>query len=81
MENEKKNILLRLNRIKGQIDGIIRMIENGEDCQVIYQQVKAAYNALKSAGKMLIVNDIFKCISTEENEKKLKNLLEKLMEE
>ncbi|MCX8028527.1 MAG: metal-sensitive transcriptional regulator [Brevinematales bacterium] len=81
MENEnKRSLIFRLNRIKGQIDGIIKMIEDEDDCQLIFQQIKAAYNALKSAGKILILDDIGKCISTGD-EKRLKKLLEKMMEE
>lgn len=79
MEEEKKNLIFRLNRVKGQIDGIIKMIEEGDDCQLIFQQIKAAYNALKSAGKLLVINDVQKCIS-EKDEKRLK-LLEKMLEE
>lgn len=80
MEEEKKNLIFRLNRVKGQIDGIIKMIEEGDDCQLIFQQIKAAYNALKSAGKLLVINDVQKCIS-EKDEKRLKKLLEKMLEE
>jgi len=80
MEEERKNLIFRLNRVKGQIDGIIKMIEEGDDCQLIFQQIKAAYNALKSAGKLLVINDVQKCIS-EKDEKRLKKLLEKMLEE
>lgn len=80
MEEERKSLIFRLNRVKGQIDGIIKMIEEGDDCQLIFQQIKAAYNALKSTGKTLIINDVGKCIS-EGDEKRLKKLLEKMMEE
>ncbi|MGB9621593.1 MAG: metal-sensitive transcriptional regulator [Brevinematia bacterium] len=80
MNDEKSKIVSRLSRIRGQIDGIIRMIEDGDDCQVIFQQIKAAYKALKSAGKELILNDVNKCI-TASDQKRLMKLLEKIMEE
>lgn len=79
-DETKKNIIFRLNRVKGQIDGIIRMIEDNDDCQLIFQQIKAAYNALKSAGKMVIIDDVGRCIGIGD-EKRLKKLLEKMMEE
>lgn len=80
MESEKKDLISRLNRVRGQIDGIIKMVEEGDDCQVIFQQIKAAYKALKSAGKELIINDVNRCISVQD-ERRLKKLLEKIMEE
>lgn len=80
MDKERRDLISRLNRIRGQIDGIIKMIEDGDDCQLVFQQIKAAYKALKSAGKELIVNDVNKCISMQD-EKRLKKLLEKIMEE
>ncbi|MCS7299166.1 MAG: metal-sensitive transcriptional regulator [Spirochaetia bacterium] len=79
-DETKKNIIFRLNRVKGQIDGIIRMIEDNDDCQLIFQQIKAAYSALRSAGKMIIIDDVGKCIGTGD-EKRLKKLLEKMLEE
>ncbi|MFN4245935.1 MAG: metal-sensitive transcriptional regulator [Brevinematia bacterium] len=80
MDEDKKKLIFRLNRVKGQIDGIIRMIEENDECQTIYQQIKAAYNALKSAGKLLIIEDTTKCIKMGDD-RKIKKLLEKLMEE
>lgn len=80
MNERKKDLLSRLNKVKGQIEGIISMVEEEEDCQLIFQQIKAAYNALKSAGKVLIIGDVEKCLYSRD-ERRLKKLLEKIFEE
>ena len=50
LENDdaRTDILNRLRRAEGQIRGIQRMVENGEDCQSIGQQFSAARKALDS---------------------------------
>jgi len=44
----RTDILHRLRRAEGQIRGIQRMLEQGEDCQSIGQQFAAAQKALNS---------------------------------
>lgn len=44
----KADILVRLRRISGQINGLATMIENGKECEDILTQVKAVRQALKS---------------------------------
>jgi DNA-binding FrmR family transcriptional regulator len=50
LENDdaRTDILNRLRRAEGQIRGIQRMVEKGEDCQSIGQQFSAARKALDS---------------------------------
>jgi len=79
MSNDKEKIISRLNRIKGQIDGIIKLIEDDNDCEVVFQQMKAAYSAMRSAIKFLLVNETGVCIQSG-NEKKLKRMLENLVD-
>jgi DNA-binding FrmR family transcriptional regulator len=76
---KKENLVSRLNRIKGQIDGIIRLVEEDSDCEVVFQQMKAAYSAMRSAIKYLLIEETGICIE-KGNEKKLKRLLEKLID-
>ncbi|MEN2997616.1 MAG: metal-sensitive transcriptional regulator [Brevinematia bacterium] len=80
MDDVKKNLIFRLNRVKGQIDGIIRMIEEGDDCQSVFQQFKAAYNALKSAGVDFVVDNINRCLSVEDK-KRVEKLLKRVLED
>lgn len=45
----QRGVVLRLRRVEGQIRGVLRMIEAGESCDDIAQQLAAARNALDRA--------------------------------
>jgi len=42
----RKDILRRLRRVEGQLRGVMRMIEEGEGCMPVAQQLSAARKAL-----------------------------------
>lgn len=46
---EKKAVLKRLHRLKGQIAGVERMLESGRPIAEIFQQLKAVESALHQA--------------------------------
>ena len=48
-ERHKKELILRLKRIEGQLRGIQAMIEAGEDCEKVAQQISAGRRALDKA--------------------------------
>ncbi len=52
----------RLKRAQGQIGGIVRMIEEGRDCQDIVTQVAAVSKALDRAGFAIIALGLRQCI-------------------
>ena len=43
---DRKAIVLRLKRIEGQLRGLQAMIEGGQDCEEVAQQMSAARRAL-----------------------------------
>ena len=45
----KRDAVLRLKRIEGQLRGIQAMIEAGDDCERVVQQLSAARKALDKA--------------------------------
>jgi DNA-binding FrmR family transcriptional regulator len=45
----RHELVLRLKRVEGQLRGIQRMIEEGEDCEPIAQQLSASRKALDKA--------------------------------
>jgi len=49
-----KAVLNRLRRAQGQIAGVIRMIEEGRDCEDVITQLAAASRALDRAGFAII---------------------------
>ena len=56
--NEKK----RLNRIRGQLDGIDRMIDERRYCIDIVTQIKAAKSALESLEKSVLETHLRGCV-------------------
>ena len=62
-EVEKKELLNRLNRIQGQIEGIKKMIEADEkDCLKVMRLTKASTNALKNFGQEFITEHFTYCM-------------------
>lgn len=59
---EKKNLLTRLNRIEGQVRGIKAMVENQRYCVDILVQVSAVQSALNSFNKDLLARHIKTCV-------------------
>ena len=45
----RHELVLRLKRVEGQLRGVQRMIEAGEDCEPIAQQLSASRKALDRA--------------------------------
>jgi len=48
-EDHKKELVLRLRRVEGQLRGIQAMIEGGADCEKVTQQLSASRRALDKA--------------------------------
>lgn len=45
----RNDLVLRLKRVEGQLRGIQAMIEAGEDCEKVVQQISASRRALDKA--------------------------------
>lgn len=54
----------RLNRVKGQLDGIDNMIVEGRYCMDIIYQIRAASSALKALEKEIMHTHIKSCVKT-----------------
>jgi len=48
-DSARRDLVLRLKRIEGQLRAVQRMIEEGNDCEPIAQQLTAARKALDKA--------------------------------
>ncbi|MBO1329908.1 metal-sensitive transcriptional regulator [Streptomyces sp. VRA16 Mangrove soil] len=57
-----KSVLNRLRRAQGQISGVIRMIEEGRDCEDVVTQLAAASRALDRAGFAIIATGLQQCV-------------------
>ncbi|WP_329241767.1 metal-sensitive transcriptional regulator [Streptomyces sp. NBC_01478] len=65
-----KSVLNRLRRAQGQIAGVIRMIEEGRDCEDVITQLAAASRALDRAGFAIIATGMQQCMTDIESGRK-----------
>lgn len=75
--------LMRLSRIRGQLDGIERMIRDGRYCPDIMNQVRSATSALRAVEKQLLQRHLRHCVSNamksrnpRESELKIRELMD-----
>ncbi|MET8950185.1 metal-sensitive transcriptional regulator [Streptomyces sp. NPDC004393] len=64
---ELRAVLNRLRRAQGQIAGVIRMIEEGRDCEDVVTQLAAASRALDRAGFAIIATGLQQCLTDSED--------------
>ena len=68
MVRQKKEVLMRLRRIEGQLRGIQRMVEEGAPCADILTQVAAATSAIKRAGMVMVQTYMEECLDRSQKE-------------
>ncbi|MDI3548260.1 MAG: CsoR family transcriptional regulator, copper-sensing transcriptional repressor [Halanaerobiales bacterium] len=80
--HEKKDLLIRLRRIEGQIRGIQKMIEEDKYCVDILTQVVAVRGALQKVGLKVLDDHVHGCVQRaikEEDREKNERIVDELM--
>lgn len=82
-KNSKKadkpdKIVSNLNRINGQIDGILKMYQSDRSCLDVVRQIAAARSALGSVAREMLNQEACKC-SREQDYKELDLVVKELM--
>ncbi|MEI6847564.1 MAG: metal-sensitive transcriptional regulator [Chlorobiaceae bacterium] len=74
-----EDVIMRLKRIGGQVEGLIRMIDRQEPCEQIITQFQAAKAALDSTYALVLDRNLKKCMSLndEKNVGKILKLIAK----
>ena len=67
-------ISIRLKKVIGQLSGIVKMIEDEQDCEKIIIQFQAAKSALDSAFSENLNVNLEKCL-TKKDSKNMKKIL------
>ena len=62
-QDEKKLVINRLNRIGGQINGIIKMVNEDAYCNDVLIQLSAVENSIKSLSTHVLENHLYTCVS------------------
>lgn len=79
----RKKISTRLNRVRGQIEGIGRMVDNDAYCVDVLLQISAAQAALGKIGSLVLENHLETCVAQafqsgdeEERQKKIEEMID-----
>jgi len=76
---EKDKLLMRLKRVKGQIEGISRMIEDDRKCADILMQVKATTKAFQKVGEQILKCNMEICIDKTQSKETMKEEMESML--
>lgn len=66
-QNEKDALIVRLRKIRGQVQALERLVTEDADCTEVLNQVISARNALKSLGEKVIHSHAHDCIENVSN--------------
>jgi len=75
---EMQNVVKRLRRAQGQLGGVLKMIDDGRECQEIVTQLAAVSKALDRAGFAVIALGLRQCIADPEGHEMDVATMEKL---
>lgn len=85
MKADHKKVSLLLKTARGQIDGILNMIEDDRYCMDVSYQIMAAASVLRKANKLVLKAHMESCVrealAEDESDEKIKefvNLIDKL---
>ncbi|WP_026884662.1 metal-sensing transcriptional repressor [Clostridium akagii] len=82
MNKEKNSALTSLKTAKGQIEGIIKMIEEGRYCIDVSNQIIAAQSLLKKSNMLILKQHLNHCVKEafmqDNGEKKVDEIIELL---
>ncbi|MET3683807.1 DNA-binding FrmR family transcriptional regulator [Alkalibacillus flavidus] len=75
----------RIKRLEGQLRGVLRMMEEGEDCQEVINQLSASRTAIDRTIGVVVSENLIECVrdaeasgeDTDERVKEAVNLLVK----
>lgn len=57
-----KPVVNRIKRAQGQLAGVVRMLEEGRDCEDVVTQLAAVSKALDRAGFAIVATGLQQCI-------------------
>lgn len=77
-QEQLEEIFKRVKRAEGQIAGVIRMLEDGRNCEEIVYQMAAVGKAMNTAAITLISSSLEECMSEKKNNQAQRERLLKL---
>ena len=62
--DEMTPVINRIKRAQGQLAGVLRMLEEGRDCEDVVTQLAAVSRALDRAGFVIIASGLRQCMTS-----------------
>jgi DNA-binding FrmR family transcriptional regulator len=62
---EMTPVINRIKRAQGQLGGVLRLLEEGQDCEKVVTQLAAVSKALDKAGFAIVATGLQQCLSEE----------------
>lgn len=56
-------VINRIKRAQGQLGGVLRMLEEGRDCEQVVTQLAAVSKALDRAGFAIVASGLQQCLT------------------
>jgi DNA-binding FrmR family transcriptional regulator len=63
--DEMVAVINRLKRAQGQLSGVVRMLEEGRECEDVVMQLAAVSRALDRAGFAVVASGLKQCMASE----------------
>ncbi len=60
---EMTPVINRIKRAQGQLAGVLRLLEEGRDCEDVVTQLAAVSKALDRAGFAIVASGLHQCLS------------------
>ena len=79
MMADQKTVLRLLKTARGQLDGIVKMVEEDRYCMDISQQVAAADAMLRRANREILTAHLKHCVEHAESDKERSDKIDELV--
>lgn len=76
--NAENKTIAQLKRIRGQVDGLIRMYQDERSCVELAQQITAVRNSLARVSRDVLTGAANRCVN-EREQKQLNSILKELL--
>ncbi|MFD2495397.1 persulfide-sensing transcriptional repressor CstR [Mammaliicoccus vitulinus] len=64
--NYDKTMINRINRVQGQLNGVVKMMEEGKDCKDVITQISASKSSLQRLMDIIISENLIECVKAVE---------------
>ncbi|SDZ89613.1 DNA-binding transcriptional regulator, FrmR family [Eubacterium aggregans] len=79
MKADEKKVLRLLKTARGQIDGIIKMVEEDRYCMDISHQLMASQSVLRRANKEVLAAHLKSCVKNAQTDEEMEEKVDELV--